>query len=117
MLETAAKTEPIAPPEREPGAVALAQTVAGLLVPLIFLRPFRSVIAPRRPGGNGTLRTAILFGFAGFWLMFLVMQASMWAFKGFPPFKNPPRLDPLTFGRSAGRCSGRFWVWPRCNWA
>src|SRR5688572_9431259 len=99
MLESPAKAEPIAPPLREPNAVAaLAQTVAGLLVPLILLRPFLRVIAPRRPGAGGALRTLLLFGFAGFWLMLLAMQAGMYAFLGFPPFKNPPKFDPLTAG-------------------
>src|SRR5262245_47304598 len=104
MLESAAKVEPIAPPaEREPNAVvALAQTVGGLLVPLLFLRPFLRVIAPRRPEAGGTLRTFLLFGFAGCWLMALAMQAGMYAFMGFPPFKHPPKFDPLTFGAVGG---------------
>jgi ABC-type antimicrobial peptide transport system permease subunit len=102
MLDVA-KAEPLAPTERAPNPVlALVQTVAGLLVPLIFLRPFRRLIAPRRPGAWGVLRNLLLFGFAGFWLLVVASQAAQWAFQGLPPFKNPPKFDPLTFGGVLG---------------
>jgi ABC-type lipoprotein release transport system permease subunit len=98
-MSDAAQIQPLAPPERAPGAVvALAQTVAGLLVPLLLLRPFRALIAPRKPGTGGPLGTVVLVGFAGLWLLVLAGVAAQWALQGFPPFKNPPSFDPLTFG-------------------
>ncbi|MBP3958846.1 ABC transporter permease [Gemmata sp. G18] len=103
MPGTATKVELLAPPKDGPNPVyALAQTVAGLLVPLVLLRPFRFLLVPRRSGGSELLRAVLLFGFAGFWLLVLTGQAATFAFKGFPPFKEPPKFDPLTFGAVIG---------------
>ncbi len=81
--------------ERRPNAVyAFAQTVAGLLVPLLLLRLVRAVVSPRsEPSGVAFLRVPVIFGLAGFWLLVLTMNASMFAFKGFPPFQNPPKFE------------------------
>ena len=57
--------------ERRPNAVyALAQTVAGLVVPLLLLRIVRRVVSPRPGRGQkiAFLRPFVLFGLAAFWL-------------------------------------------------
>jgi ABC-type lipoprotein release transport system permease subunit len=103
MLESAAKVEPPAPSLREPNAVvALVETAAGLLVPFLFLRPFRRVIVPREPGTGGALRTALLCVFVGGWLLALTVCALQFALLGYPPFKNPPKFDPLTIWAIGG---------------
>lgn len=103
MSGTATQVEPIASPTDRPNPVyAFAQTVAGLLVPLLLLRAFRFILVPRRPGASGALRAALLLGFSAFWVLMLTGQAAMFAFKGFPPFKNPPKFDPITFGVIGG---------------
>ena len=94
----------LAPPAvRGPGPIsALAQAVAGLLVPLLFLRPFRRLILPRRLGARAIFRTPVLILLGGFWLLVLFNTATTFAFQGFPPFENPPKLDPLTPGALGG---------------
>lgn len=61
------------------------QTVAGLLVPLMFLRPFRRLLS-----------NPVLIFFAGLWVLVLLNTSFTFATKGFPPFENPPKLDPTT---------------------
>ena len=91
---SATEPAPFAASKRGPGAFStLAQTVAGLLVPLVLLRPFRRVIHSY---------PAILFPLAGFWLLVLFGNAQMFALQGFPPFEKPPKFDPLTLSAIGG---------------
>jgi putative ABC transport system permease protein len=81
-------------PASRPGVLAsLVQTVAGTIVPLVILRPFRRVIRSY---------PAVLFPVAGLWLLVLFGNAQMFALKGFPPFEKPPKLDPLTLTAVGG---------------
>ena len=43
--------------------------------------------------------------FAVLWLFVLVNTAATFALKGFPPFENPPKLDPLTVSAIGSACS------------
>ncbi|HEY3787683.1 MAG TPA: hypothetical protein VGL71_02460, partial [Urbifossiella sp.] len=87
--------------EREPNALfAAVQTIAGLLVPLTLLRPFRILIA--RHGSLGLFPFVIFGLLSAGWLFVLLSVATTFATKGFPPFENPPRLDPLTFSAVGG---------------
>ena len=90
-----------------PGFVyGLAQTVVGLLVPLLFLRMFRIVVAPRPGGGRSLsfLRLPLFCLFAAIWVLVLASNAATFALKGFPPFENPPKFDPLTISAIGGAC-------------
>ena len=101
---TAAPPQPrVSLPRRGPNPVsALVQTVAGLLVPLFLLRPSRFLIAPKRGEAVPFLRFAVLGFFAALWLLMLFSNAMTFALKGFPPFENPPKLDPLTLSAAGG---------------
>ena len=70
--------------EPRPNAVLrFGQTFAGLFVPLAVLRPFR-----------GILSNPVLLFFAALWAFVLLNTAATYATKGFPPFENPPKLEP-----------------------
>src|SRR5262245_15623557 len=72
-----------------------AQSVAGCLVPLIPC----AIVRPVLLGRLGMLAQAgIIFGFATAWLLLLALQFAVFAILGFPPFQEPPKLDPLTWG-------------------
>ena len=82
---------------REPGLLySLLQSFAGMLVPLLLLRPFRRILIPRRSNSWGFLQFGVLFGFSSLWLLVLIATAATYAIKGFPPFEHPPKFDPLT---------------------
>src|SRR5262245_10034195 len=70
------------------------QSVAGLIVPLLPLRLVRPVLL----GRLGTFaQGGIVFGFTAAWLFLLTLQFAVFAILGFPPFQDPPKLDPLTW--------------------
>src|SRR5581483_4708491 len=89
----AATAEPGPAAGRGPNPVAAAaQALAALLVPLLLLRPARRLVA----GRSAVPRYAALFGLGGLWLLVLFSHFVTFATKGFPPFNDPPKLDPLT---------------------
>src|SRR5438094_9276173 len=85
--------EPTAEPGRGPNPVAAAlQAAVGFLVPLPLVRLTRRPIT----GRSAVLRNAVLFALAGAWLLVLAGNFLTFAVRGFPPFRDPPQLDPLT---------------------
>lgn len=77
---------PLEADDPRPNAIlGFFQTVAGLLVPLMFLRPFRRLLS-----------NPVLIFFAGLWMLVLLNTAFTYATRGFPPFENPPKLDETT---------------------
>ncbi|HXD86285.1 MAG TPA: ABC transporter permease [Urbifossiella sp.] len=81
---------------------AYIQAFAGLFVPLVLLRSVRGIVAPRRSNALVSLSMPVVALFAALWLFILVNTAATFALKGFPPFENPPKLDPLTFSAIGG---------------
>jgi ABC-type lipoprotein release transport system permease subunit len=88
---------------RGPGAiVTLIQTVGGLLVPLALLRPFRFIVAAKPGSIRSHFQMAAIGGLTGLWLLVLLSNAATFALRGFPPFENPPKFEPLTFSAVGG---------------
>jgi hypothetical protein len=71
---------------------AAPQAFVGLLVPLPLVRLARGPIYSR----FWALRNAVLLVLGGLWLLILFGNFVTFAVKGFPPFRDPPKLDPLT---------------------
>src|SRR5262245_36750016 len=71
-----------------------AQAVCGLLVPLLVLWAVRPILRGRWGGGA---RTFVILFFPAMWLFVLALQFSIFAFLGFPPFQERPKLYPLTW--------------------
>jgi hypothetical protein len=87
----------VEPDDRRPNpAYALVQAVAGLLVPLLLLRPFRPLLAPRDGRAPGAGAALVLFALSGLWLLMLAGAAMNMAVNGFPGAPEPPKLDPMT---------------------
>jgi putative ABC transport system permease protein len=42
-------------------------------------------------------RPVLIFFLTGWWLLGMAVMAATFAFRGFPPFDNPPKFDPLTW--------------------
>ena len=70
------------------------QAFVGLFAPLPLLRLARRWLT----GPSGGFRGVLLFGIAGLWFLMLAGMFMTFATKGFPPFKEPPVLSPLTAG-------------------
>lgn len=101
MSTTITAPRPTLRPADEPGTprpnrvYALAQAFVGLLVPLPLLRPVRGWFSG--PNAGGTRAAVVVFALTGFWLLYLAANALTYAVMGFPPFKTPPKLDPVTW--------------------